>query len=98
MARDLQLATLLGRDSERAQLEQAVTDARLGASRVTVVWGDAGIGKTALLRAAIDRAKAESMEVLTARGVESEAEVPFGGLLELLRPVLDDVDRLPPAQ
>ena len=38
------------------------------------------------------------MELLTARGIESEAEVPFGGLLELLRPALDELDRIPAAQ
>lgn len=72
--------------------------ARLGTSTILLVRGEPGIGKTALLGDAADRAAVEGMAVLSARGVESEAEVPFGGLLELLRPALDALDRLPAPQ
>src|SRR3954470_873401 len=89
---------IFGRHEEREAIERAVRDARLGSSRVLVVRGEAGIGKTSLLRAAADKARSEEMEVLSARGVESEAEVPFGGLLELLRPALKALDRIPHAQ
>jgi class 3 adenylate cyclase/DNA-binding CsgD family transcriptional regulator len=89
---------LIGRGAEQAELARVLTDARLGSSSVMLVSGEAGIGKTALLRWAAQQARAEGMSVLTARGVESEAEVPFGGLLELLRPVLDELDRIPAAQ
>ena len=41
---------LAGRVRERAELERAVTDARLGSSRVLVISGEPGIGKTSLLR------------------------------------------------
>lgn len=57
--------------------------------------GEPGIGKTALLTEA--RALAGPM-VLTARGTESEQMVPFAGLLQLLRPVIGLIDRIPPAQ
>jgi DNA-binding CsgD family transcriptional regulator len=89
---------IFGRRDELATIEQAVTDARLGSSRVMVVRGEPGIGKTSLLACAAETARAEGMEVLSARGVESEAEVPFGGLLELLRPALSELERIPPAQ
>src|SRR3954453_15058121 len=92
------MITLFGRGEEQEALAGALTDARLGTSRTVVVSGEPGIGKTALLEWAAGRAREEGMEVLGARGVESEAEVPFGGLLELLRPTLDDLDRLPPSQ
>ena len=59
-----------------------------------MIRGEPGIGKTALLQYAI--AQAESMRVLTARGVEFEADVPFAGLSELLQPALGRLDRLPP--
>src|SRR5262249_40130815 len=68
---------LFGRGSERASLEQAVTAARLGSSQVLVVSGEPGIGKTAMLRCAAEMATVDGMEVLSARGIESEAEVPF---------------------
>src|SRR4051794_24053690 len=89
---------IFGRRDEQAAIERAVTDARLGSSRVMVVRGEPGIGKTSLLAAAAEKAHSEEMEVLSARGVESEAEVPFGGLLELLRPALRALDRIPEAQ
>ena len=89
---------LAGRVRERAELERAVTDARLGSSRVLVISGEPGIGKTSLLRYAAELGRSDGMELLTARGIESEAEVPFGGLLELLRPALDELDRIPAAQ
>ena len=38
------------------------------------------------------------MRVLRCRGVESEAEVPFAGLAELLRPALAALDRIPEPQ
>ncbi|HEX8134552.1 MAG TPA: LuxR C-terminal-related transcriptional regulator, partial [Actinomycetes bacterium] len=53
-------------------------------------------GKSALLRDAVTQAA--DMQVLEARGVESEAELAFAGLHQLLRPVLGRVDRLPPPQ
>ncbi|UGS36249.1 hypothetical protein DSM104329_02650 [Capillimicrobium parvum] len=73
-----------------------LVEARVGTSGTLIVSGEPGIGKTALLGYAGDRAA--GMALLTARGTEAEAEVPFGGLLELLRPVLADVDRLPAPQ
>src|SRR4051812_2492181 len=89
---------IFGRRDEQAAIERAVMDARLGSSRVLVVRGEPGIGKTSLLEGAAAAARNEGMEVLSARGVESEAEAPFGGLLELLRPALGALERIPPAQ
>jgi hypothetical protein len=60
------------------------------------VRGEPGIGKTTLLRYAIGRA--EGMRVLRARGVETEAELPFAGLHELLQPVVDLIGEIPESQ
>ncbi len=57
-----------------------------------LIRGDPGIGKTALLRYAAEHA--EDMTILTARGVEAEADVPFCGLLELFRPILNCLERV----
>jgi predicted ATPase len=89
---------LLGRAEEQEVLAGVVRDARVGTSRVLTLVGEPGIGKTALLRWAAELARNEEMDVLSARGVESEAEVPFAGLLELLRPALDEGHRIPGAQ
>src|SRR3954465_7985110 len=89
---------IFGREVELKTIGRAITDARLGKSSVMVVRGEAGIGKTALLEAAAATAREEGMEGLAAGGVEREAEVPFGGLLELLRPALGALERIPAAQ
>ena len=58
--------------------------------------GEAGLGKTALLDYAAERA--DGMTVVRAVGVEYEAELQFSGLLELARPLLHHLDELPPQQ
>lgn len=87
---------LLGRAVECARIDRLVSDAMAGRSGALLVWGDPGIGKTALLEYAADRA--EGMAIVRARGVESETQVPFAGLLELLRPLLGELDRVPEPQ
>jgi DNA-binding CsgD family transcriptional regulator len=87
---------LLGRAVECARIDRLLSEATAGRSGALLVWGDPGIGKTALLEYAAHRA--EGMAVVRARGVESEAQVPFAGLLELLRPLLGELERLPDPQ
>ncbi len=87
---------LYGRDVERAQIWALLEDARSSKSSALVIRGEAGIGKSALLEDA--RERATDMHVLAARGIESESELAFAGLHQLLRPALDYVDRLPAPQ
>jgi DNA-binding CsgD family transcriptional regulator len=87
---------LIGRDAELLHLERLLAGARTGASAVLVVRGEPGIGKSALLEGAA--VAASGMRVLRARGVESEVELPFSGLHELLRPLLGALDDLPAPQ
>lgn len=54
--------------------------------------GEPGIGKTALLRYTAERAT--GMQLLRARAIESEAQIPFGSLLELIRPALILLDKI----
>jgi DNA-binding CsgD family transcriptional regulator len=89
---------LLGRDPERHALDAALADARLNRSAVIVLAGDVGIGKTTLLEYGVEQAGAAGMRVLRARGIESEARVPFAGLLELLRPALGGLEQIPEPQ
>lgn len=88
--------TLHGREAEQQVIDGLLADARAGRSGAVVVRGEAGIGKTALLGYAAGAA--DGMLVLRAAGVETEAELAFGGLHLLLRPVLDRIERLPGPQ
>lgn len=70
--------------------------AREGRSAALLVHGEAGMGKTTLLRDAADQA--HGLRVLRARGIESESELPFAALSELLSPLLDLRSEIPPVQ
>ncbi len=87
---------LVGRESERLRIERLLADARHGRSGVLVVRGEPGIGKSALLDDAVERAS--DTTILSARGVDSESEVPFAGLFSLLRPARHRIDELDPPQ
>jgi len=87
---------LVGREHERALVDELLGRARSGRSGALVVRGEAGIGKTALLEYAVEQA--DGMTVARALGVESEAELQFSGLLELLRPFLEQLPEIPTQQ
>jgi hypothetical protein len=89
-------AGLVGRTDECALLDAVVADARAAKSRVLVLRGEAGIGKTALLD--YIEANADGCRVAGCAGVESEMEMAYAGLHQLCAPVLDRVDRLPAPQ
>ena len=69
---------LRGRSSERARLDQVLDEARGGHSAVLVIRGEAGVGKTALLRYATEQAS--GFRVAPIAGVESEMELAYAGL------------------
>jgi DNA-binding CsgD family transcriptional regulator len=87
---------LVGRVAEVAALDRLLAEAREGRSGVLVLRGEAGIGKSALLEHAL--AQAGGMTVLRGAGIESESELAFAALHQVLRPVLDRIDRLPGPQ
>jgi DNA-binding NarL/FixJ family response regulator len=68
---------LVGRDTQLETVQRALDDVRAGRSRVLVVVGEPGIGKTALLEAAAGRAGAAGFLTLAGRAAEHEREVPF---------------------
>ena len=89
----LSRAGLLDRSRERDVLDQLVGGVRAGQSRVLVLRGEAGIGKTALLGHL--SAAAEGCRVTRAAGVESEMELAFAGLHALCAPMLGRLGQLP---
>jgi hypothetical protein len=72
-----------------------IADVRAGRSRVLVLRGEIGVGKTSLLEYA---AAAEGITILRSVGVMVESDLPFAGLDQLVRPVLHLTGRLSPPQ
>ena len=88
---------LIGRDSELSRLRGLVAPPP-PESRVLMLLGDAGMGKTVLLAEAVRQARSAGLQVLQVTGRESEQDLAFAGLHQLLRPVLDRVADLPSRQ
>jgi len=76
---------LVGRDLELAALDAALAGSAAGNGRVVLVAGDAGIGKTALLRAFVAHARSARVGVLVGECSEAGAARPFGPFVEILR-------------
>src|SRR5215475_10947814 len=89
------MGSLLGRRRECAELDRLVADV-VGRSRVLVLRGDAGVGKSALLDYLIGQVG--GWRVISAVGVESELELAYSGLHQICAPILDLLDRLPTPQ
>ena len=87
---------LVGRQREREVLDRVLEAARGGHGGVLVVYGDPGVGKTALLEYAA--AAAPDFGVARAVGVEGEMELAFAALHQLCSPNLDLIDGLPDPQ
>jgi len=87
---------LVGRQRELEQIDAVLDEARRGRSGSLAIVGEPGVGKTSLLEQA--REQARDLRVLKATGVESESELPFAGLHELLRPLLGLLSCIPAAQ
>ncbi len=75
---------LVGRDAELKRLDRAVTDVRGGTPRALALIGDAGIGKTALMRALTERADGAGLLVLSGIGAEHERDIPFALAVDAL--------------
>ena len=88
---------MVGRMTELSRLREMVTPP-YEESRVQLILGDPGMGKTVLLAEAAREARSAGMRVLAAAGRESEEDLAFAGLYQLLRPVLDRVAGLPARQ
>src|SRR5438270_7061508 len=86
---------LLGRGPERAAIDGLTRGAGQGVSGALLLSGDAGAGKTALLEYAADTT---GMTVVRARGIDAESSLPFAALADVIRPMLAQLDRLPPVQ
>jgi DNA-binding CsgD family transcriptional regulator/tetratricopeptide (TPR) repeat protein len=87
---------LRGRASECALLDDLLSAIRRGESRSLVIWGTAGIGKTALLEHLVE--SGSDLPVVRAVGVQSEMELAYASLHQLCGPLLNRLPRLPVPQ
>lgn len=87
---------LRGRESDCRKLTELLATVKAGDSQVLVLRGEAGIGKTALLEYAVERAA--GFRVARAAGIESETDLAYASLHQLCRPYIERIDRLPAPQ
>ncbi|RNG23532.1 ATP-binding protein [Streptomyces botrytidirepellens] len=87
---------LLGRYRELEALDRLLREVRDGRSRVLVLRGEAGIGKSALLDYVA--AQAAQMQTVRTDGIEAESDFAYSGLQRLCAPLLSHLDRLPQVQ
>src|SRR5438067_6443072 len=85
-----------GRAGQRAAVDAVLEAARSGDSGSLVIEGEPGIGKTCMCDYAAERAA--DFTVVRAQGIESEYDMPFSGLSQLLAPLVGDLQHLPEAQ
>ena len=85
-----------GRARERRALDGLLDQVRGGESAVLVIRGEAGIGKTALMRYCARQAS--GCQLAQIHGVESEMELPLAALHQLCTPMLSRLDALPEPQ
>ncbi|MCM4083436.1 ATP-binding protein [Paractinoplanes hotanensis] len=86
---------LFGRRAELSRLSAFLDGVRQN-GQVRLIWGDPGVGKSALVNATSQLAQRSGMRVLHGSGSEFEADVSYSTLNQLLLPVHDQLDRLPP--
>jgi DNA-binding CsgD family transcriptional regulator len=87
---------LRGRGQQCCALDGLLVEVRAERSRVLVVRGEPGIGKTALLEYAAGTAA--DFQLARAEGVESEMELPYAALHQLCGRMLGRLGRLPGPQ
>jgi DNA-binding CsgD family transcriptional regulator len=86
---------LHGRRPERARLDAFLAGVREGRGETLVIRGEAGAGKSTLL--AYARERAQGFRVLETVGIEAESDLAYGGLHQLIRPLLSRLSDLRPA-
>ncbi|HEX2421001.1 MAG TPA: AAA family ATPase [Acidimicrobiia bacterium] len=89
---------ILGREVEQKRLSSLLARTGSGEGGTIAIVGDPGMGKTTILEWTGIRASAEHLTVLKAWGRESESDLPFAVLADLLHPLEGRLDSLPDPQ
>jgi tetratricopeptide (TPR) repeat protein len=88
------VSELRGRDREMSRITCDLASSS-EAGGVLLLVGDPGIGKSALLEFARDYARGAGFTLLCAEGIEGEMHLPFGGLQQLVGPLMGSIGSLP---
>ncbi|MBI2206369.1 MAG: AAA family ATPase [Candidatus Rokubacteria bacterium] len=76
---------VVGRAAELVTLRNALDEAQRGRGRVVAIVGEAGVGKTTVVRALAAEAEHRGARVLLGRSYESEQILPFGPWVDAFR-------------
>ena len=82
---DVVCPTLIGRDLEVGAARALIERAWQARGQVALIVGEAGVGKSRLLRTMMDEARAEGFLLLRGQSFESDASIPYAPLLDLVR-------------
>ncbi|HEY7235030.1 MAG TPA: AAA family ATPase [Gemmatimonadaceae bacterium] len=82
---DVVCPTLIGRDAQLESARHVLAHAREGSGRVALIVGEAGVGKSRLLRAMTEEARGAGFFVLQGACFEAERSIPYAPLLDLVR-------------
>jgi DNA-binding CsgD family transcriptional regulator len=82
---DVVCPALIGRDPQLAAARRVLARAHDGSGGVVLIVGEAGVGKSRLLRAMTDEARAAGFFVLHGAAFEAERSIPYAPLLDLVR-------------
>ena len=85
LAHDVVCPVLVGRDPLVAAARRVLTSTRDGTARVALIVGEAGVGKSRLLRTMTDEARQQGFFVLSGACFEAERSIPYAPLLDLVR-------------
>lgn len=82
---DVVCPTIIGRESQMDSMRRVLAQGREGSGRVALIVGEAGVGKTRILRAMIDEARTTGFFVVQGACFEAERAIPYAPLLDLVR-------------
>lgn len=89
---------LLGRDEEKRQLDHLCERFQSGESGLVLIEGEAGIGKSRLVQALLERAQSLNLNILLGAGDAVEKATPYHAWREILEHILDLTDLVLPDQ
>src|SRR5689334_11618255 len=82
---DVVCPTIVGRDAELDAVRAVLERARGGAGQVALIVGEAGVGKSRLLKAMVDEARRKGFFTVRGASYESDSSIPYAPLLDLVR-------------